>query len=178
MANEEVEFAVNRIANAARIRKVLLPDEIKDMTRHLSFFQKKAVMKKLGEMKFDLRENMVKFNDEVVSYEEITDNQIFNELVKPEFVSSNSDVVQVGSSFYRGISAVGFPAKVKENWLGSLAQDSGNIDFSMFIEPASKSLSFFFTHTFSSNIQRHLKQLISSLNKIIKLINQNKPHLT
>ncbi len=133
----EVDNSVARIVNLVRLKGIVLPEEIDNITADLSKAEKQKALAKLKSMGYEFVEDMIKFKDEVTAEEKITDNEIFSYLVKPEYVDTSSDSIQVGSQVYKGIVATGFPSQVSDNWMGKLTQESGNVDFSIFIEPSS-----------------------------------------
>ena len=133
----EVDLITGIVSNVVRNKGLVLPNEFEELCKDLSDSQKQTVIKKLQKKNFEIVEGIIRFSDKVKADEQITDNEIFSYLIRPEFVDTQADYIQVGSQFYKGLVATGFPAQVTDNWLGNLAQEKGNMDFTLFIEPSS-----------------------------------------
>ncbi|MBW2995652.1 ATP-binding protein, partial [Candidatus Woesearchaeota archaeon] len=133
----EIDNIVTKITNKIRQNGIMLPKEFDEICKNFTDLQKKTVLKILQKKKYEIVEGMIKFNENVKADERITDNEIFSYLIRPEFVDTQSDYIQIGSQYYKGLVATGFPAQVTANWLGNLTQEKGNMDFSIFIEPSS-----------------------------------------
>ena len=134
---DEVDFAAVKLQNMLRKKYVLLPSEIELVCKDLNDMEKLAVIKQLQRLNISYRESMLHFNDKVVGPETIREKELLSFLIRPEFVNSETEHIQIGSQFYEGITAIGFPAAVRENWLGKLIQEKGNVDFTIHIQPSS-----------------------------------------
>ncbi|HIJ11732.1 TPA: DUF87 domain-containing protein [Candidatus Woesearchaeota archaeon] len=133
----EVDATFERVADHLREKKVLLPAEFEELCKDLSPDAKEEIKSKLRQLKYTHNEDMFEFTDASKPARDITDKELIELLIKPDYVNTDEDVIQVGNQFYKGIVASGFPATVGENWLGELTQEKRNVDFSIFLEPSS-----------------------------------------
>jgi len=114
----EVELVVTKLSNKAREKGLLVPMEIEEACRHLNEGDKAAVVKKLQKLGFEYKEGMLHFNDKVLGDSRIKEKELLSFLIRPEYVHTERTHTQIGAQFYEGIRAIGFPAQVRENWLG------------------------------------------------------------
>ncbi len=134
----EADFAAIKLQNLLRKKEILLPNEIEMVCKDLSAEEKLIVIRQLQKLGISYREKMLHFDDkEVIGPETIREKELLSYLIRPEYVNTETDHIQIGSQFYEGITATGFPASVRENWLGKLIQEKGNVDFSIHIQPSS-----------------------------------------
>ncbi len=134
---DEVDYLVIQLVNLIRIKGVVLPKEFDELTRNLSKKQYAKLLAKLKKLNVKFEEDMLCFTDDMVDDDKITENELLNHLIKPEYIDTKAEYVRVGTQFYQGIVATGFPAQVTENWLGRLIQEKGNVDFTIHLSPAS-----------------------------------------
>lgn len=134
---EEVDFIVTRLSNLARKKGLVVPKEIDDACENLPQIERSLVIKKLQKLGFDYKEGMIMFNDKVIGGSHINEKDLLSFLIRPEYVDTEKTHIQIGAQFYEGISATGFPAQVRENWLGKLIQEKGNVDFTLHLQPSS-----------------------------------------
>jgi len=134
----EIDLIADELANIVATKGVVLPEEFEMLAKELSKKEKKILMKKLFAMNIEKKEDLLQAKrDGSFQTEFIANKDILSFLIRPEYVNSNPDYIQVGTQYFRGMVATGFPAKVNENWLGKLIQERSNIDFSIFIWPSS-----------------------------------------
>ena len=134
---EETDFIVVKLSNLAREKGLVVPKELDDACINLSPADKIVVIKKMQRLGFEYKEGMILFNDKVVGGKAINEKDLLSFLIRPEYVHTERTNIQIGAQFYEGIVASGFPAQVKQNWLGRLIQEKGNVDFTIHIQPSS-----------------------------------------
>ncbi|MBN2111661.1 DUF87 domain-containing protein, partial [Candidatus Woesearchaeota archaeon] len=134
---EESDFVVVKLSNIAREKGLVVPNEFDNACVNLSAEEKDAVIKKLQKFGFEHKEGMILFNDKVVGGKAINEKDLLSFLIRPEYVHTDKTHIQIGAQFYEGIVATGFPAQVRENWLGKLIAEKGNVDFTIHIQPSS-----------------------------------------
>ncbi len=133
----ETDFVLDEITDYLRRKKIMLPAEFDKICKNLSEEEKNTIRSKLRQQGYVINEDMIEYSDKSKPVNAIKDNELMEYLIKPDFVSTDEDIIQVGNQFYKGVVASGFPATVGENWLGELTQEKRNMDFSLFIEPSS-----------------------------------------
>jgi conjugal transfer ATP-binding protein TraC len=133
----EADYVFEEVVSHLRRKKIMLPMEFDKLCKNLDSREKEQVKLKLQKKGYAINEDMFEDTEESKPVNEIKDKELMELLIKPDYVNTDQDVIQVGNQFYKGIVASGFPAAVGENWLGELTQEKRNIDFSIFIEPSS-----------------------------------------
>lgn len=133
----EADFAAIRLQNMLRAREVLLPKEIDMVCKDLGEQDRAKVIRQLQRLGIIYREKMLHFDEKSVGPETIKEKELLSYLIRPEYVNTENEHIQIGSQFYEGIMATGFPSAVRENWLGRLIQEKGNVDFTIHIQPSS-----------------------------------------
>ncbi len=133
----EEDFIISKISNFLLINEVLLPEELKEFCKYLTTDQKKSVMKKLLARGFRKEEDLLVFNKYVKDTKTIEEKELLSLSIRPEYVNTEKEYIQIGKLYYQGIHAHGFPATVKKNWLGRLSEERSNVDFTIHITPGS-----------------------------------------
>ena len=133
----EVNFVVTKLQNKLRKKEILLPKEIDKLCEGLSPPEKDTAIKMVQRLGNTYKERIIHFNDDSLGNETIKEKDILSYLIRPEYVNTEKDHIQIGAQFYTGLRASGFPATVMKNWLGRLAEEKGNMDFSLHIQPGS-----------------------------------------
>ncbi len=133
----ESDLVAIKIVNLARAKGIVVPKELNELCAGLNPSQKSEVMKKLARLGIESKDGMLHFSSKVRGDDEINEKDLLSFLIRPEYVHTEKSHIQIGAQFYQGIRATGFPAQVRENWLGKLIQEKGNVDFSVHIQPSS-----------------------------------------
>jgi len=115
----------------------MLPGEFNLLTERLSREDIGYIRQKLLALNYVINEDMIEFTEKSKPEKEVKDSELLDLLIRPDYINTEEDTIQVGNQLYKGIVASGFPATVGENWLGHLTQEKRNLDFSIFIEPSS-----------------------------------------
>ncbi|MFC1774944.1 VirB4 family type IV secretion system protein [Nanoarchaeota archaeon] len=137
LQKNEVDYVFNEIINFIRKKKIVLPVEFNNFCKDLTDSEILLIKSRLKQQGYVINEDMIEDADGSKPVNEIKDKELLEFLIKPDFVSTEAEVIQVGNQLYRGIVASGFPATVGDNWLGEIVKEKRNIDFSIFIEPSS-----------------------------------------
>ncbi|MBN2111662.1 hypothetical protein JW707_01045 [Candidatus Woesearchaeota archaeon] len=135
--NSEIDFAAIELANLVKIKGVVLPVEIKQVCRGMSEKQIDKVVRKLKRFKIERVNGMIKYSKEVVGDEEMREKELREHVTQKEAPGITSDMIRIGTRFYEGIVATGFPEVVKSDWINRLLKENENFDFSIFILPES-----------------------------------------
>ncbi len=154
----EIDFVFTKVENELRKTKIMLPTEFDTLTSNCTPIEKRYIKSKLIAQGYSINEDMIEFSKKSRPEEEIEDNVLLDLLIRPDYVDTQQDTIQVGNLYYKGIVASGFPATVSENWLGQLAQEKRDIDFSIFIEPSS-------VHTIEVYLNKQLRKVENDLYK-------------
>lgn len=133
----EADLIVTQLSNLAREKGLLVPKEIDRACEGLSEKDKALVVRKLQRFGYEYREGMVYFNDKVMGDSRINEKDLLSFLIRPEYVHTDKTHIQIGAQFYEGIRTTGFPSQVRENWLGKLISEKGNVDFTIHLQPSS-----------------------------------------
>jgi conjugal transfer ATP-binding protein TraC len=134
---DEVEFVLDSIINHLVNKEVLLPEEIDNFCVNLSLEGKQIVRKRLLELGCVFDEDMVLLSKRMIGRKRIEEKELLSYLIRPEYIDTKKDFIQVGNQFYQGITATGFPSTVAKNWMGRLSEEKANMDFSVYISPSS-----------------------------------------
>jgi len=133
----EIELAAGRIYNLAVKKGIVYKSEQDEILKDYNENEKTLVLDKLK-----TTENIF-FEDDMIKYVAEKSGKIFqkqkllNSLIKPEFVNTTPEYIQVGNKFYMGITCVGLPEKVRDDWLSDLTKEKSDIDYTIFIQPSS-----------------------------------------
>jgi len=182
---DEVDYVLVQLANLVRVKGVVLPDELSEIAKELSPKQRLKLQTKLKKLNIEFDDDMLCYNDKMKDDELITENELLNHLIKPEYVDTKSEYIQIGTQYYQGIVATGFPAQVADNWLGRLIDEKGNVDFTIHLSPASvRSLEIYLTAQLKQvendlykytqrginnpGLENRKKELLEQLNSLIK----------
>lgn len=134
---DEVEFVVDSIINYIVNKEVVLPSEIDEFCKDLTPKGKQKVRKRLLQLGCIFEEDMLKMNKRMIGRKTIEEKELLSYLIRPEFIDTQKEYIQVGNQFYQGIAATGFPSTVTKNWMGRLSEEKANMDFSVYISPSS-----------------------------------------
>ena len=132
----DADFVYMKIEQQLRLKKIMLPTEFSVLTKFLTLAEIDYIKNKLISNGYSLNEELIEVTVKSRSEEEIDDSKLLDFLIRPDYVNTGPETIQVGNQFYMGIVASGFPANVGENWLGELTQEKRDVDFSLFIEPS------------------------------------------
>lgn len=134
----EVDNLVNIVADQLRIKKVMHIDDIEKYILSLDSINKVEFYKRFQALPFVKKEEgMFAFAEADRRFDVQQEEEIFASTLKPEYVNTENNFIQIGDHFYRGLYTTGFPNEVRNNWLSKLAGEKGNMDFSIFINPTS-----------------------------------------
>lgn len=135
--NSEIDFAAIELANLVKIKGVVLPAEIKQVCNGMSEKEIGKVVKKLKRFKIERVNGMIQYSKEVVGDEEMREKELQGYIQQREIPTITSDMMRVGTRFYEGVVATGFPEIAKSDWINRLLKENENFDFSIFILPES-----------------------------------------
>ncbi len=131
----EIENVTLQIENAIRKKNVVFFSELDEYFQPLTKKEKKAALKELNKLKYITKREDSFHYEEKERVEEYSEEEIFNSLIKPEYIDTKKNEIQVGNKYYQGLFATGFPNVVAENWLSRLVNEKENVDFSLHITP-------------------------------------------
>ncbi|MEM3127108.1 MAG: hypothetical protein QW331_03515, partial [Candidatus Woesearchaeota archaeon] len=136
MGKEEIELLGIKVYNAAAKKGVLYEKEFNQITKGCTEEEKDAIRKEITE------KYKVVFDDGVYVIKEKEESEdekkkILSALIKPEYVNTSFDNVQIGTKYFSGLTCIGLPEQVTENWLSALTREKSDIDYTIFIEPSS-----------------------------------------
>lgn len=174
-----------RLLNFLSEKEIVLPREIDIILGNLSVKEKEKIIKKFVFLGHEFEDGILIFNSEAKPFKQIREKDILSYLIRPEYVNTEKQHVQIGSQFYSGIFASGFPAVVLKNWLGKLTSEKGNVDYSIHITPSSvKSLETYLNYQLKQvendlyrytkkgihnpSLENRKKELLEQLNSIIR----------
>jgi hypothetical protein len=113
-----------------------MPAEIKHVCSGMSEKDAAKVIAKLKKHKIEKVNGMLQYSKKVIGDAEMRDNELKGHLTKVEYPNVTSDMMKIGTRFYEGIVATGFPEVAsKPDWLNRLLGEKANMDFSFFITP-------------------------------------------
>lgn len=165
----ETDFAAIELANLVKIKGVVLPAEIKHVCNGMPEKDIEKVVRKLKRFKIELNNGMLQYSKEVVGDEEMREKELHGHVTKKAVPSITSDMMKIGTRFYEGIVATGFPEIAKSDLLNRLLKENENMDFSLFLVPEPwRNLELY--------LQDQLKVVESELYKFTKK-NINSPEL-
>ena len=157
----KTDIAAIELANLVKIKAVVLPAEIDQVCHKMSEKDIKTVIRKLKRYKIVLENGVLKYSKQVIGDEQMRENELRNYLIKKEFAQVTSDMIRIGTRFYEGLVATGFPQVAKKDWLRRLLKEKENLDFSFFIVPEPlRNLEIY--------LQQQLKQVESELYKLTR----------
>ncbi len=134
---DEVEFVVDRVLNYLVNKEIVLPGEIDNFCEDLDVSGKEKVKKRLLELGCVFEEDMLMLSKRMIGRKRIEEKDLLSYLIRPEFIDTKKDYIQVGNQFYQGITATGFPSTVVKNWMGRLSEEKADMDFCIYISPSS-----------------------------------------
>jgi len=137
LRKDEIEIVSGQIYNHIVKKKLVYTPELDLFFKGLSNYQKAGILEHLKK-----REDIL-FEEDMIQYNEnekigtFSQQQMLNALIKPEFVNTKPHFIQVGSKYYQGMTCVGLPETVTEDWLSGMTRERSDVDYSIFIEPSS-----------------------------------------
>lgn len=137
LGKKEVDIISDQLYNYVAKKKLAYISELQPFFRGLSSFEKLRILDCLKKRKDIL------FEEDMIQYKEsgqagtFSQQQMLNALIKPEFVDTKPHYIQVGSKYYQGMTCVGLPETVAEDWLSGMTRERSDVDYSIFIEPSS-----------------------------------------
>ena len=137
LGKKEVEVISDQIYNYIARKKLVYISELQPFFKDLSNFEKYRLLDHLK------KKQDILFEEDMIQYKEsdqvgtISQQQMLNALIKPEFVDTKPQYIQVGSKYYQGMTCVGLPETVTEDWLSGMTRERNDVDYSIFIEPSS-----------------------------------------
>ncbi len=132
----ETDFAAIELANLVKIKGVVMPAEVEYVCSGMSEKDSAKVISKLKKHKIEKVNGMLQYSKKVIGDAEMRDNELKGHLTKIEYPTVTSDMMKIGTRFYEGIVATGFPEVAsKADWLNRLLGEKVNMDFSFFITP-------------------------------------------
>jgi len=137
LGKNEIEIISGQIYNYVVKKKLVYTPELNPFFKGLPNYQKARILEHLKK-----REDIV-FEEDMIQYNEnekigtFSQQQMLNALIKPEFINTKLDFIQVGSKYYQGMTCVGLPETVAEDWLSGMTRERSDVDYSIFIEPSS-----------------------------------------
>ena len=137
LGKKEIEIVSGQIYNHVLKKKLVYISELNQFFKGLSNYEKARILehlKKRGDVIFD--EDMIQ-HKESEQTGTFSQQQMLNALIKPEFVNTKQHFIQVGSKYYQGMTCVGLPETVAEDWLSGMTRERNDVDYSIFIEPSS-----------------------------------------
>jgi len=132
------DISALRIYNELQKRNEMSEDDCEKIIEVCSEDVKPKILAKLlkKHVEFNEKTRILTYNYKLFKTK-LSDNKIFNELIRPEYIHTKKNKIQVGSKFYQSIFANGFPSVVENNWLGNLVSEKSNVDFTIHISPSS-----------------------------------------
>jgi len=181
----ELDYAATALANKVLVNKVILPEEFEKYCKDFAPSEKEIVKKKLQALGIELNDAMLVVTKKMSADEKIKEKDLLSFLIRPEYVDTAANHVQIGAQFYEGIMATGFPANVNKNWLGKLIKERGNVDFTLHLQPSSvRALEVFLNSQLKQvendlykfaqkglhnpSLENRKKELLDQLNSIIR----------
>ena len=137
LGKKELEIISGQVYNYIVKKKLVYISELDPFFKGLPSYEKLRILEQLK------KEKEIVFEEDMIQYQEkegygtFSQQQMLHALIKPEFVDTKPSYVQVGSKFYQGLTCVGLPETVSENWLSGMTQERSDVDYSIFIEPSS-----------------------------------------
>ncbi len=137
LGKNEVDIITGQLYNYIVKKKLVYVSELQPFFKGLSNFEKIRILEQLKK-----REDIL-FEEDMIQYREedaigtFTQQQMLSALIKPEFIDTKPHSIQVGSKHYQGMTCVGLPETVAEDWLSGMTRDRSDVDYSIFIEPSS-----------------------------------------
>ncbi len=155
----ELDFAAIELANLVKIRGIVTPAEIRAVCDGMTSNQISRVIRKLKRFKIVHQNGMIQYSRKVVGDAEMRENELKSSLTKREYPKITSDLLRLGTRFYEGIVATGFPEVSKYDWLNRLSSEMEGMDYSFFIVPEP-------TRNLEIYLQQQLKQVEGELYKL------------
>jgi len=137
MAKEEIELIAIKIYNETSRKGILYEKEFEKLSYNCNADEKIALKKYLEDnlnLVFDDGVYVIKENKKDEADEK---TKMLSALIKPEYVNTSHDNIQIGTKYFTGLTCIGLPEQVTENWLSSLTREKSDIDYTIFIEPSS-----------------------------------------
>jgi hypothetical protein len=137
LGKSEVDIISGQIYNYVLKRKLAYLSELDPFFNRITNFEKLRILESLKQ-KEDL-----KFEDDMIQYQDnesgmtVSQKNLLSALIKPEYVDTNQHFIQISSKFYQGMTCVGLPESVTEDWLSGMTRERNDVDYSIFIEPSS-----------------------------------------
>jgi len=137
LGKNEVDIITGQLYNYIVRKKLVYTPELNSFFKGLPDFEKSRILEELKK-----REDIL-FEEDMIQYKEndaigtFTQQQMLSALIKPEFIDTKPQSIQVGTKFYQGMTCVGLPETVAEDWLSGMTRDRSDVDYSIFIEPSS-----------------------------------------
>src|SRR3989338_6151682 len=137
LGKKELDIISGQVYNYVVKKKLVYFSELEPFFKGLPSYEKFRILERLKKEKdIAFEEDMLQYNEKE-GFETISQQQMLNALIKPEFVDTKPSYIQVGSKFFQGLTCVGLPETVSENWLSGMTQERSDVDYSIFIEPSS-----------------------------------------
>lgn len=137
LGKEEIDVISGQIYNYIVRKKLVFFAELEPFFKGLHNHEKFRILEHLkNEEGIVFEEDMVRYK-ESESNETYSQQQMLNALIKPELVDTKPSYIQIGSKYFQGLTCVGLPESVSEDWLSGMTQERSDVDYSIFIEPSS-----------------------------------------
>ncbi|MEA2037416.1 MAG: hypothetical protein U9O94_07945 [Nanoarchaeota archaeon] len=137
LGKKEIDVISGQIYNYIVKKKLIYITELEPFFKGLPNYEKVRILEHLKKQKeIVFEEDMIQFkeSDKLGTFSQ---QQMLNALIKPEFVDTKPYLMQVGSKFYQGMTCVGLPETVTEDWLSGMTRERSDVDYSIFVEPSS-----------------------------------------
>ncbi|MBI2138795.1 hypothetical protein HYU13_04350 [Candidatus Woesearchaeota archaeon] len=137
LGKSEVEILSGQLYNWIAGKRLVYIDELEPFFVGIPKYEQARIfqfLKKNPNISFD--EDRIHFKESETFGTE-SQQQLLSALIKPEFVNTEPSYIQVGSKCYQGLTCVGLPETVAEDWLSGLTKERNDVDYSIFIEPSS-----------------------------------------
>ncbi len=163
----EEDFAAIEISNLVKIKGIVTPSEVKQVCHGMSEKQVSKVIKKLKSVRIVMVNGLLQYSKDIVGDDEMRDNELKQHITARDYPNVTSDSMRIGTRFYEGIVATGFPEIAKSDWLNRLLKEKENMDFSVFIVPEQ-------LRNLEVYLRQQLKQVESEIFKLNELNKEDK----
>ncbi|MFH1849362.1 MAG: hypothetical protein ABH879_04190, partial [archaeon] len=137
LGKDEIEIITGQISNYILKNKLVYLSELDLFFKGITNAEKLRILETLK------NKPGLKFEDDMIQYQEnesdmtVSQKNLLSALIKPDYVDTKQHYVQISSKFYQGMTCVGLPETVTEDWLSGMTRERSDVDYSIFIEPSS-----------------------------------------
>lgn len=135
LGSQDINQVITNISNYIREKEFCFVEELEPFWHFLNDTEKEQIINALKKKPFiEIKEDMIKYNN-IEQESTIDEHDIFERIMKPDYIDTKPNYIQVGQKYMQGQTAIGFPNIVSDNYLSTLIKEKSDVDFTIFLKP-------------------------------------------